>query len=467
MKQKTDIQRAFITVLVLVVTLTGCGASSDSTISTEISLAEIPLCTVLESHLEYYSEYPAGRILPEDVERFRIEALLPSGPEKQIAEWFCEMSERFPGQMSFTEASGIHKPRPLASGWGLRFLAAQFGIGRHYYPRAIDASGKVEKPWGNPNTYADDVFPGCEPGLGLRTQAYPAGILREFPSSVNVLAEEVEFTNTVAPGAIRALNNGTFNEYQRASKEEWVLTFASDLLYPPTRQDPPNGTTQVGYLMERFEARLIDAGNLLYIKVACPEIWAQLNAGGEGEPESYLDYLSAGLTQPALKQSILAGSWPTHRGVQWYELYEQEIYKMTGCNFERLAFASTLRTDDPEQQGYLGFECGLNPDAASVTVSFRKKFAGPSFVYVYNDPASRDVAIQRKKASDYNFEYSVAYCGEIDFGPFLVPYVAYFESADVLEKWQVWFWTSAESGQGYRVEQIPEQIKSAANFRQC
>lgn len=315
--------------------------------------------------------------------------------------------------------------------------------------------GKVEKPWGNPNTYADDIFPGCEPGLSLRT----------LPFTPKERQKGSEFTDSVASGAIRALKNGTFNEYQRASKEEWELTFASDLLYPPSRMDP-NGADQTIYLRMRVLARLIDAGNLLYIKVVCPEIWAQLNTGGEGEPESYLDYLSAVLTQPSLELTLWYHSWPTHRGVIWSSSYEQAIYNMTGCNFERLAFESTLKTDDPKLQGYLGFECGLDPDLASLVLRGRKKFAGPSFVYVYNDPASRDVAVQRKRASGYDFEYNVAYCGEIQL--FQVPYVAYFKSADVLEKWQVWFYTSGENSYGYSVEQIPEQLEKAGqNFRQC
>jgi len=468
MKQKTGIKRACIAVLVLVITLTGCGTSSDSTISTETSLAETPLCAALESNLEEIpTDWDAeADILRKEVEMFRAAALLPDGPEKQIAEWFCEMSERFPGQMSFVDDQIFYKPRPLVYNWGWRFIRAQFGIYEREYPRGIDASRKVEKPWGNPNTYTDDVFPGCEPGLGLRTPASPDGILRAFPPPMYVDPAEVEFTNTVAPGAIRALKNGTFNEYQRASKEEWELTFASDLLNPPTREDPPNGTTQVGYLMERFDARLIDAGNLLYIKVACPEIWAQLNAGGEGEPESYLDYLSAALSQPALKQSIYTHSWPTHTGVQWSGAFEMLIYEMTGCNFERLAFASTLRTDNPKWQGSLGFECEPNSNVASAALSYGEwKFAGPSFVYVYNDPASRDVAVQRTRADDYISEYDVAYCGEINYVDLLVPYVAYFKSADVLEKWQVWYHTVKG---GYSLEQIPQKIEEAGqNFRQC
>lgn len=470
MKQRTGIRQACIAALVLVVTLTGCGASSDVTSSTETSLAEMRLCAALESSLETISEFYDEPPAVVDVESFRTGALLASGPERQIADWYCEMSERFPGQMSsplFDAASSL-KPLPLVFDWGWMFLQAQFGVYEGRFSQGIDAIGKFEKPWGNPNTYPDDVFPGCEPGLGLRTPARPDGIFRSFQPPMNVNLDEVQFTNTVAPGAIRALKNGTFNEYQRASREEWELTFASDLLNPPMRLDPPNGTFQFGYLMERFDARLIDAGNLLYIKVACPEIWAQLNTGGEGEPESYLDYLSASLTQPALKQSLMADSWPTHRGVQWSGTYEALIYEMTGCNFERLAFTSTLRTDDPKLQGYLGFECEPNSNNASWRLSNFKKFAGPSFVYVYNDPASRDVAVQRTRADDSISEYDVAYCGELTFLDLLVPYVAYFKSADVLEKWQVWYWTSAENGLGYSVEQIPEQIEKAGqNFRQC
>jgi hypothetical protein len=340
--------------------------------------------------------------------------------------------------------------QPLGWRFGARFLLAQFGRNNDYVPQ------NIERPWGNPNTYSDDVFPGCEPGLGLRTTELPGGILRKFPVGNNVdISLKVEFTNTVASGSIRALKNGTFSEYRRAVEEEWKLTFASDLLYPPARSDPPYGTTQFGYLMERFEARTIDAGNLLYIKFACPEIWADLDAGPDGI-SSYLDSLSLDLAKPELKW-IEQLIWPPHRGVNWSPAYEHDIYKLTGCNFERLTLTSTLKTDAPEEQGYLGFECGLDPDAASNALRSRKYFAGPSFVYVYNEPASRDVAVQRHKASDYNFEYGVAFCGQVRLGDNFLPFVAYFKSADVVKKWQ---------RRDNTAEQILELIKEY-DFREC
>ena len=126
MKQKIGIQRACFAVLVLVVTLTGCGASSDSTSSTETSLAEMPLCAALESNLERillrYTD------LAVEVANFRTGALLPSGPEKQIADWYCEMSERFPGQMSFVGDENEYLKRPTEFLWGLNFLTSQFGL---------------------------------------------------------------------------------------------------------------------------------------------------------------------------------------------------------------------------------------------------------------------------------------------------------------------------------------------------
>jgi hypothetical protein len=484
MKQRPGVRQAFIAVLVLVVTLTGCGGSSDSTSSTETSLAGIPLCEAFESSLEKFSIFYDSTefgALPARIEEFRARALIPSSTEKQFAEWFCEMSERFPGQMNpyFNDyvfgPSEVWDVVPLEYDWGGRILAAQLGV---YLPgEAREFPADSMKPWGNPNTYVDDVFPGCEPGLGLRTRAKPKGIISQSPKrpAMAPLPVATKFWTTVAPGAISALKTGTFGEYQRASKEEWELTFASSLLHPPTRYDPPDGRYQVLYLMERFEARLIEAGNLLYIKVACPELWAQLNAGDEDDPESYLDYLSTALTQPALKRRFASlYSWPTHRGVEWSGAAERGIWVLTGCNFERLAFTSTLVTDDPEQQGYLGFECGLNPDAASGELKNSPRgFVGPSFVYVYNESFSRDVAVQRKKASDSNSEYNVAYCGDayVDYlGEYMSAdftsdphlfFVAYFKSADVLEEWESWF------GDDPDVAGKIAEIHRRYNFRQC
>ena len=463
MGHRTGFQRTLTAVSFLAVALTGCGAKSDGTTSTETTLAESPLCATLESNLEGIQvENP---MVATEVDGFRLRAQSPSYPEWQIAEWFCEMSERFPAQMNYSDLydrqtlqNNGQMLQPLGWRLGANFLLAQFGQLKNYNDIIF------ERPWGNPNTYADDVFPGCEPGLGLRTTELPGGILTKFPPGNNLdLSIPKVLTNTVASGSIRALKNGTFSEYRRAVAEEWKLTFASELLYPPYRNDPPAGTTQIGYLSERYEARTIDAGNLLYIKFACPEIWADLDAGPDGI-SSYLDSLSLDLAKPELKW-IDQWSWPTHRGVNWSASYEGDIYTLTGCNFERLTLTSTLKTDAPEEQGYLGFECGLDPDAASWTLRSSKYFAGPSFVYAYNEPASRDVAVQRHRASDYNFEYGVAFCGQVSYHNNFLPFVAYYKSADVVKKWQINHWTSKE-GMGLSAEEITELIKKY-DFREC
>ena len=397
--------------------------------------------------LQYQYDFPS---IGAEIEEFRSRAIDRLEPESQIADWFCEMSERFPRQMTdrdlVNSRPGVW---PVGSGWGKRFLVALFGLPGFSQGYGMPWDRTLATFWGDPATEPDDVFTGCEPGLGLRTLEFPQGVLTAWYASDDIPQPEIPkfpFRYTVASYAIRALKNGTFSEYQRAVAEEWRLTFDSELLDPPYFRE--DGIDQPGYLLRRIQARLMDASNLLYIKYVCPSIWDELDTDPDG-PSNYLDALARDLANPDLVTDPFfpSVSWMTRHGVMWGEWNERQIYELTGCNFQLLAFASALRTSKPEFQGQIGFECG--------TEGFQRTagepVAGPAFLYVYNEPATRDIALQQRAASGYDSDYKYALCGETtDSTERPQAFVVYYKSSDT--------WLKFVKDRSYEGVNSPEQF---------
>jgi len=339
------------------------------------------------------------------------------------------MSERFPRQMTDRILSDyVPGVWPVGSGWGKFFLVAQFGL-QLFLPQGESWERPLDaRLWANPATEPDDVFTGCEPGLGLRTPEIPQGVITAWYATADTGQLDIQtfpFSYTVASYAIRALKNGTFSEYQRAVAEEWRLTFDSELLDPPYFSD---GIDQTGFLVRRIQARLMDASNLLYIKYVCPSIWDELDTDPDG-PSNYLDALARDLANPDLVTDNYGPgfSWMTRHGVMWGQSNEIGIYELTGCNFQLLALSSALRTSKPEFQGQIGFECGTEGFQGTAG----RPVAGPAFLYVYNEPATRDIALQQRAASGYDSDYKYALCGETT-DPTERPraFVVYYKSSD-------------------------------------
>lgn len=428
-----NLHRVGTIAVVFAVVVASCGGGSGDAgppSPTDDPTAATSLCTGLETHLEsitlrYQYESPS---IGAEIEEFRSRAIDRLEPESQIADWFCEMSERFPRQMTDRNFEGDPGVWPVGSGWGKRFLVAQFGL-QDFSPAGYRGGPQDARLWANPATEPDDVFTGCEPGLGLRTPEIPQGVITAWYATADTGQLDIQtfpFSYTVASYAIRALKNGTFSEYQRAVAEEWRLTFDSELLDPPYFSD---GIDQTGFLVRRIQARLMDASNLLYIKYVCPSIWAELDASPDG-PSNYLDTLARDLAKPDLLTNGFDTSWMTRHGVMWHPFTQYALWEFTGCNFQLLAFASAIRTSKPELQGQIGFECGTE------TRPKYRPVAGPAFVWVYNELATRDVALQQRAASGYDSEYKYAICGELgDFNGMDQNFVAYYKSSDTWVKW--------------------------------